>query len=174
MVPMKIILRLYIITMWRLNTGTINKPQHWSFAYYFDLEFTVIKKPFSFDNEVVKERFGDIFFRLRCCLNYMLVRTSSLQCCIVSENNRLIEYIDNGLLMMQIISLVSYTESMCVRMLHFMCVLIDVYVRICEQHIDTETRVSLLFSFKSLFVVIVYWKSTRKVLLKTFKIEFVR
>ena len=126
-----------------------------------------IKKPSSFDNEVVKERFGDIFFRLRCCLNYMLVRTSSLQCSIVSENNRLIEYIDNGLLMMQIISLVSYTESMCVRILPFMCVFI------CEQHIDTETRVSLLFSFKSLFVVIVYWKSTRKVLLKTFKIEFI-
>ena len=86
------------------------------------------EKPSSFDNEVVKERFGDIFFRLRCCLNYMLVRTSSLQCCIVSENNRLIEYIDNGLLMMQIISLVSYTESMCVRMLHFMCVFMWVSV----------------------------------------------
>ena len=77
---------------------------------------------------MVKERFGDIFFRLRCCLNYMLVRTSSLQCCIVSENNRLIEYIDNGLLLMQIISLVSNTESMCVRILHFMCVFVCEYL----------------------------------------------
>ena len=106
--------------IWNKNGSTINKPHNWSFTYYYNLEVTGIKKPSSFDNELVEERFGDIFFRLRCCLNYMLVRTSSLQCCIVSENNRLIEYIDNGLLMMQIISLVSYTESMCVRMLHFM------------------------------------------------------
>ena len=124
MVPMKI----YYICIWRLNTGTIKKPHNWSFAYYYNLEVTGIKKPSSFDNELVEERFGDIFFRLRCCLNYMLVRTSSLQCSIVSENNRLIEYIDNGLLMMQIISLVSYTESMCVRMLHFMCVFMWVSV----------------------------------------------